>query len=101
MNNVQLAASRLVPLRPPDLATVLPEVPAQASCPHDHEPCYDDAHARPFFGTCLGRTCQPRCTSAQDCEVASQQLLGRAPDATCRWACQTVPTEPGSLAGVQ
>ncbi len=95
-----IAASRLVPLRPPDLATVLPEVPAQASCPRDQEPCYDDAHARPFFGTCLGGTCQPRCTSAQDCEVASQQLLGRAPDATCRWACQTVPTEPASLAGV-
>lgn len=92
-----VAASRLVPLRPGDLADAVPEVPAGADCRRDGDACYDGGHAHPFFGACLGGTCQPRCTTAEDCELAGEQLLGQPPVDRCRWACRDVPA---SRAGV-
>lgn len=92
-----VAASRLVPLRPADLADAAPEVPASADCRRDGDACYDDGHAHAFFGACLGGTCQPRCTTAEDCEVAGEQLLGQPAGNGCQWACRDVPT---SRAGV-
>jgi hypothetical protein len=92
-----VAASRLVPLSASDVAAAPVNIPTRASCERDNDACYDDSHAHQFFGACLRGTCQPRCTSAEDCEIAGRQLLGRAPEATCGWECRTVP---GSLAGV-
>jgi len=92
-----IAASRLVPLRPADLAGAAPEVPVAADCRRDGDACYDDGHAHPFFGTCLGGTCQPRCATAEDCEVAGEQLLGQPPGDRCRWTCRDMPR---SRAGV-
>jgi hypothetical protein len=92
-----VAASRLVPLRPADLANAAPEVPVGADCRRDGDACYDDGHANPFFGACLGGTCQPRCATAEDCKVAGERLLGQPTGDSCRWACRDVPT---SRAGV-
>lgn len=92
-----VAASRLVPLRPADLAGAVPDVPAGADCRRDGDPCYDGGHAHPFFGACLGGTCQPRCATAGDCEIAGEWLLGQPAGDRCQWACRNVPT---SRAGV-
>jgi hypothetical protein len=92
-----IAASRLVPLRPADLAGAAPEVPVGADCRRDGDACYDDGHAHPFFGACLGGTCQPRCVTAEDCEVAGERLLGQPSGDSCRWTCRDVPT---SRAGI-
>lgn len=93
--SVIIAASELVPIPVADLASAMHEVPSDARCPRDGDACYDSVHR--FFGACLAGTCQPRCTSPVDCELADAQLLGRATDGICRWDCQAVST---SLVGV-
>ena len=92
-----VAASRLMPLQPADLAGAAPDVPAGDACQRDGDPCYDTRHAHAFFGACLGGACQPRCATAEDCEVAGEQLLGLPAAARCEWQCRDMPA---SRAGV-
>lgn len=90
-----IAASELVAIPAAALASATHDIPGDAPCAHDGDACHDPAHD--FFGACLAGTCQPRCTSAVDCELADAQLLGHTPDDLCRWDCRPVPT---SLVGV-
>jgi hypothetical protein len=92
-----IAASRLVPLQPADLGDAEPAVPDRADCSRDGDTCYDASGLHPFFGACLGGTCQPRCATADDCDVAAVHLLGQPVADTCRWRCREMPT---SRAGV-
>ncbi|MEO8703777.1 MAG: hypothetical protein ABI867_27250, partial [Kofleriaceae bacterium] len=72
--------------------------PASAECSVDDTPCYESEKG--FFGSCVSGTCQPRCVTAQDCELADRALggtIGGSLDATCQWTCRALPR---SRAGV-
>jgi hypothetical protein len=94
-SNTIIAASDLMELPVADLTRVAPEIPNDATCLRDDDTCYDAAHG--FFGACVSGRCEPRCTSAADCEVAGMQLLGQPASPVCSWECRTMPN---SLAGV-
>ena len=88
-----IAASELVPIAAVDMARVAPTTPVNATCAHEYDLCYDATHQ--FYGACMAGTCEPRCITAQDCELAATQLLHEPGDTT--WECHPVAT---SLAGI-
>src|SRR5262249_7042540 len=92
-SNVIIAASELVPVSVTHIAAVLPGVPEAAACATEGAPCYhadDPAHA--FFGACVAGTCQPRCASPADCDLAGEVLLDRVHSETNGWECRALPT---------
>jgi hypothetical protein len=90
-----VAATELVPIAPADLAAVAPGIPADPGCAREGALCFDPAHG--FQGACAQGMCQPRCTTAADCELADARLFDTPPDARHAWDCQPVAA---SFAGV-
>jgi hypothetical protein len=90
-----VAASELRELAPSLMANSDATFPHDAACPVDGAICYDPE--REFFGACVSGICQPRCTTAQDCEMAAGSLFGAPPAKTCNWRCAP---RPGSVVGV-
>jgi hypothetical protein len=92
-----IAATDLVAIAPVDLANVISNVPADATCLRDTDACHDATHQ--FFGSCLAGRCEPRCVTTLDCEVAATEVLREPPGTTAR-DCISVGTSHRNLAGV-
>jgi hypothetical protein len=88
-----IAASDLVEIAPEEYARVADDFEVNLDCATDGVDCFDAD--RRFFGRCSAGSCQPPCTSAEDCDLAAQ-ALGEPPSETCDWECR--PRE-GGVAG--
>jgi hypothetical protein len=91
-----IAASDLQWLSPDIVRPWYDDVPS-TTCAIDFAPCYHED--KQYFGSCLAGVCQPRCTSAVDCELTARRLFDAPEDETCHWACRDLP-DGRSSAGV-
>jgi hypothetical protein len=90
-----VAASELLPIPHGDYARMTSALPRDARCLEEDVECYNADHG--YFGACVAGTCQPRCTSARDCEATALELGPKPPTDRCGWECRPLLR---SLAGV-